>query len=80
MTRITVDATLRTKLHNLTEPLELCDDSGQVRGRFFPTPDLSRYDPESLQPGVTEEELRRRADSPERTYSTGEVLEHLERS
>jgi hypothetical protein len=80
MTRITVDAMLRTKLRNLTEPLELCDESGQIKGRFFPIPDLTRYDPESLEPGVSEEELARRAKSTEKTYTTTEVLEHLERS
>jgi hypothetical protein len=80
MTRITVDALLRTKLRNLTEPLELCDDSGKVRGRFFPVPDLSRYDPESLEPGVGEEVLARRSKSPEKTFTTSEVLEQLERS
>jgi hypothetical protein len=66
MSRITVDATLRTKLHNLTEPLELCDDSGQVRGRFFPLPDLSRYASNPLEPGVSADELRHRAESTEK--------------
>jgi hypothetical protein len=39
MTRVVVDEILRTKLHNFLEPIELCDESGQVVGRVFPSPD-----------------------------------------
>ena len=45
MTRIIVDEDLRSKLHNLAEPLELCDSSGRVLGRVVPTFDLSEYEP-----------------------------------
>ena len=37
MTKVVVDATLRSKLHGLAEPLELCDESGDVLGHVFPT-------------------------------------------
>ena len=30
MTRVLVDDLLRTKLHDLTQPLELCDAEGRV--------------------------------------------------
>lgn len=41
MTKIIRDAGLRAKLLNLTQPLELCDESGCVLGRVFPAIDLS---------------------------------------
>jgi hypothetical protein len=77
MTRVLLDATLRSKLHNLSHPLELCDDSGRVVGRVFPTLDLSQYEP--LEPQVSEEELDRREQANERRYTTVEVLAHLEK-
>lgn len=58
MIQVTVDTVLRTKLHNLTQALELCDESGRVLGRFSPTLDLSQY--EGLEPQISEEELQRR--------------------
>jgi len=77
MTRVIVDETLRSRLHNLSEPLELCDESGRVLGRVFPALDLSQY--EQWEPPIGEEELRRRERSNERRYTTAEVLAHLER-
>jgi hypothetical protein len=76
MTRITVDAALSSKLSEATEAVELCDSSGRVLGRFFPAPDLSQYEPDSLEPQVSDEELRRREQS-EKWYTTEEVLDHL---
>jgi hypothetical protein len=77
MTRITVDETLRGKLHNLSEPVELCDESGKVLGRLYPTLDLSQYEP--LEPQISREELERRKQSKEKRYTTAEVLAHLEK-
>ncbi len=72
MTRITLDNELRSKLHNLTEPLELCDESGRVVGRVVPEVDLSRY--EQWEPPMSEEEFRRLEQSNEPCYTTAEVL------
>ena len=58
MTRITLDADLRSKLLNLTQPLELCDESGRVLARVLPAIDASMY--EGLEPQISEEELQRR--------------------
>jgi len=74
MTRVIVDETLLSKLHNLAQPLELCDQSGRVLGRVFPTPDLSEYEP--WEPPISEEELRRREQS-NKWYTTEQVLAHL---
>ena len=50
MTRVIVDADTRSKLHNLTEMLELCDESGRLLATLFPAPDLLPR----LQPRVSE--------------------------
>jgi hypothetical protein len=77
MTQVLVTETLRSMLHNLSQPLELCDESGQVVGRVFPMLDLSQYEP--LEPQVSTEELRRREQSNEKRYTTAEVLAYLEK-
>jgi hypothetical protein len=77
MPKIVIDAALRAQLQAITEQVELCDESGQVLGRFLPTVDLSQYEP--LEPQVSEEELERRSRSNEKTYTTAEVLAYLEK-
>jgi hypothetical protein len=77
MTRVIVNETLRSMLHNLSQPLELCDESGQVLGRVFPTLDLSEYEP--LEPQISHEEFLRRMQANEKTYTTAEVLAYLEK-
>jgi hypothetical protein len=75
VTRVIVDAILRSKLHGLTEPLELCDETGQVLGHVVPALDLSQYKP--WEPSFSEEELRR-AEQETESYTTAEVLAYLE--
>jgi hypothetical protein len=75
MTRIVVDASLREKLPNLDEVIELCDEEGRVLGRYLPSP--RRAGP-GREPAISEEELRRRENS-EEWYTTDAVLKHLER-
>jgi hypothetical protein len=36
MLRITLDRATMQFLHNLSEPMELCDETGLPLGRFFP--------------------------------------------
>jgi len=74
MTRVLIDANLPPKLLQLTDPMELCDESGRVVGRYFPVMDLSEYEP--WEPPISEEELLRREQS-DQWYSTEEVLAHL---
>lgn len=76
MTRITVDSSLREKLLDLTSPLELCDDMGRVLAHVTPVKGSCEYVPSG--PQVSADELRRRATSDERRYTTREVLEHLD--
>jgi len=77
MPKITLDATLSSKLHELAEVAELCDPSGRVLGRFIPQVDMSEWEP--ISPDVSEEELDRRERSNEKRYTTAEVLAYLEK-
>jgi hypothetical protein len=77
MTRIRLDADLRKRLNNLSEPLELCDESDRVVARVLPAVDPSLY--EDLEPKISNEELQRRKQNKGKTYTTAEVLAHLER-
>ncbi len=74
MTRIIVDDALLNKLQQLTQPLELCDPSGQVLATVIPSQDLDEYEP--CEPEISEEELQRREQSIE-WYTTEQVLAHL---
>lgn len=75
MTQILVDATLRSRLYDLKQPLELCDDSGKVLARLIPVPDPSQY--ELIEPHISDEELQRRRQEPD--FSTAELLAYLEK-
>jgi hypothetical protein len=72
-----VNDTLRNLLHDLSQPLELCDESGRVVGRVFPTVDLSDYVP--WEPEFNEDNLRRQEQAGEKRYTTAEVLARLEK-
>ena len=77
MTQITLDASMSSRLNAVVRPVELCDPSGKVLGRFVPLIDLSEWEP--LSPDISEEELDRRAVSQEKRYTTAEVLARLEK-
>ena len=76
MNRIKLNAELRKLLGNLTEPLELCDETGRVIGRILPEIDLSGWD--LTEPADSEEELQRREQETE-SCSTAELLSRLEK-
>jgi hypothetical protein len=80
MTRITCDAALREKLCDLAEPLALCDESGRVLARIVPALDLdSDSDLDFFRaPPLNKADLRRRRMQVGKTYTTAEVLAHLE--
>jgi hypothetical protein len=77
MTQIILDTNVCGKLTALTHPVELCDASGRVLGRFVPRIDMSEWEPVS--PAASEEELDRREQAGEKRYSTAEVLAYLEK-
>jgi hypothetical protein len=55
--------------------VELCDESGRVLGRVLPAVNMAEWEP--LTPELSEEELQRREEESE-SFSTEEMLEHLE--
>lgn len=77
MSRITIDASTASQFNNLQGPVEICDPTGRVLGRFTPKIDLSDWEP--MSPGISDEELLRRKNAQEKNYSTAEVLAYLER-
>jgi hypothetical protein len=76
VTQIIVDAAMRTKLHDLRQPLELCDESGRVLARIVPTTNPSGCLPKEPPP-LSQEEMQRRKQ--EEDFSTEEVLAFLEK-
>jgi hypothetical protein len=76
MTRIVLDSEIRVKLHNLTEPLELCDEAGRVLAHLTPALSSSQY--ERTEPRISREELLRRKQNKDKTSTTAEVLAYLE--
>lgn len=77
MTRVVVTDALRNLLPDLSQPLELCDEGGRVLARILPTMDATQY--EDLEPRISREEMRRRKQNKSKTYTTAEVLAHLEK-
>lgn len=75
MTRIILDADMRSKLLGVMQPLELCDEEGQILGRLIPAIDTSKI--KGVEPQISEEELQRRESEPE--FTTAEVLAYLEK-
>lgn len=69
MTKITLDSTLRQRLPDLSKPFEVCDETGKAMGRFIPASD----------PPINREEIERRKQNKGKSYTTAEVLAHLEK-
>ena len=60
MTQIIIDQTLRLKLGGMNEPVELCDDSGQVVGHYLPEAEYKRILYASVKIPYSDEEIARR--------------------
>ncbi|HKA08534.1 MAG TPA: hypothetical protein VKD71_14845 [Gemmataceae bacterium] len=73
MSKLTLPPEFRGQLEKLREPTDLVDESGRPIGRFVPQAELDR-----LTRPASDEELRRRLAAKEKTYTTAEVLRHLE--
>lgn len=69
MEKITLDQATLAKLHNLETALEICNENGEVVGFLTPAGDTKCP--------FSNQELDRRA-AETQTYSTAEVLDHLE--
>jgi hypothetical protein len=70
MTRITLDSNLRHKLPDVTQPFVVCDEAGNLLGRFIPA---------RLEPPLSRDEIEERKQNKGKAYTTAEVLAHLEK-
>jgi hypothetical protein len=77
MSKLIVEGNLPAQLRQLTQPVQLCDASGQVLGQFFPNVDLSQWDT-TEPPPLSEDEKRRRLAN-DRRLTTAELLAELEK-
>jgi hypothetical protein len=68
---------MRGKLYDLRQPLELCDESGQVLAQL--TPVLNPADCRHMEPPTLSEEELQRREQEAGEYITKEVLTILER-
>jgi hypothetical protein len=75
MKKLILDSTSRSKLGNLNEPLELCDEAGNILGRFTPLSELELF--YKSEPQLSEEEFLRIEQEPD--ISTAELLAQLEK-
>lgn len=57
MTRVILDRSATTKLHDVAGRVEVCDESGQTLGYFTPKVDRSMY--EGVEAPIGEADLRR---------------------
>ena len=76
MTRILLDAAMQSKLRNLSQKLEVCDESGAVLAYLIP---IGESEYERSEPNFAEEDLQRQEQAHEMRYTTEQVLAHLKK-
>jgi CRISPR/Cas system-associated endonuclease Cas1 len=76
MTRITISSELLAQLRAAPHTVDLCDEYGNVVGQF--TPQLDPEEWESLEPQISEEEIRERMKE-EGGRTLAEILADLEK-
>ncbi len=76
MSQFILDANSIHALTALTQPVDLCDPSGKVLGRFVPRINSAEWEILGSEP--SEDELRKREQSQGKRYTTAEVISHLE--
>jgi hypothetical protein len=64
MTKLVVPETLRARLEDCTESVQLCDERGHVLGYFLPAEIYDRTLYDGVEPPISDEELRRRVGEP----------------
>jgi hypothetical protein len=73
MSKLTLPPDFRKQLEKLRELTDLVDENGQPIGRFVPQSELDH-----LTRPLGDDEIRQRLASNRKSYSTAEVLKHLE--
>lgn len=82
MSKVILDADLKTKLHGLHEQIELCDANGHTMGRYVPEDvyqKLLYQIAESQRPELSPDEIKRRRQVTG-NKSLAELLRRLEAS
>src|SRR5262249_44298587 len=74
MSELTLDQTALSQLRAVKDSAKIIDESGRLLGYFIPAVDRELY--EGLEVPVSNEELRR-AERETKSYSTAEVIAHL---
>ena len=71
MTMLTLNPSLRGTLPDLSRPFAVCDEKGHVVGQYLPA---------SFGPPISRDEIERRKQNKNISYSTAEVLARLEKA
>jgi hypothetical protein len=79
MSKVVLDETLRAKLNDLTEHVEICDPAGNTLGHYLPAELYHRLLYEGVEDPISDEELERRLGEPG-GRSLAEILADLEKS
>ena len=75
MTKVILDEATEARFTGLAGHIAVCDHEGRTLGIFIPVADRSLY--EGVEIPFTEEELKKAEEDTE-SYTTAEVLAHLE--
>jgi hypothetical protein len=70
MNKITLDPNRRIQLPDTSQPFTVCDEAGNVVGRYIPA---------AMGPPISREEIELRKKQKDKAYTTVEVLAHLEK-
>jgi hypothetical protein len=57
MSKITIDAAMKSKLNGLNQPMELCDEDGDTVGHFLPENTYREYLYSWIKSQVSDEEI-----------------------
>jgi hypothetical protein len=79
MTKLIVEESLRKKLINLDEEVELCDETGHSIGFFYPRGPREAKLPPGFESPYSDEELQRRMNEPG-GHTLAEIWAELDKS
>jgi len=77
MTQIILDSGASSKLNEAIQPVDLCDPSGRVLGRFLPLIDPTEW--ELVSTPASDEEIARRKQLKGQGLTINEVIARLEK-
>jgi hypothetical protein len=79
MTRVTLHADVQELLLNFTKLLELCDESGTVRAKLVPCPEVDPSEWIDLTADISDEEIEQEIESGDEGYSTEELIAEIKK-